>query len=74
MGKSDLVGLEKHPTANEEKMKVGGGNKPKVRRLRKLTLTRKATFKPPASGIEDKVFGLFKQRLAVEFVENCKEI
>ena len=69
---SDQVGLEEHPAANEEKTKVGGDNKPKVWRSQKLTSTQKATFKAPKYGLEDKVFGFFKQSLSVEFGKNCK--
>ena len=46
----------------EEKSKVGGGAKPRVRRFQQSTSTQKATFKAIKSGIEEKVIDLGKEK------------
>ena len=50
------------------------GTKPKGRCFQKSTSIRKANFKAPASGLEDKVFDFRKQKHAAEFVKKCEVI
>ena len=54
------VGLKilDNPMLKEEKPKVGGVSKPKVRRFQQSTLNRKVSFKSPETVHEDKVFVL----------------
>ena len=76
MYKSFQIGLKikDHPMVNEEKTKVEGDNKHKGRRFQQSNSTRKAIFKAPTTGIEDKVFDFKKYKHVEDLVKNCEEI
>ena len=60
--------------AKEDNPKVEGGTKTKWSCFKKSTSTRKVSFKAPTTGLEDKVFGFWKNKHAEDSVENCEAI
>ena len=56
----------------EDNLRVKGVSKLEGRRFQQSNLSRKASFKDPASGLEDKFFDFEEEKRPAEFMVNCE--